>query len=308
MKYAVIDVSSSSITMTVLDGDTDETLGRSRETFSVRHYMEGNCLSRRGIERLTDCVGSMKRAAKNLDADILYLISTAAMRRMANGGEVSDAVLQHTGLSVNFIDAGREVYCDYAANTRYAGEPGGALLLDVGGASTEICNLSESGTSGLYSLDFGFINLHTKFVDKVQPDMEEGDKIKKYLKKKFEKAKIPGEGDCRTLVLAGSTSLALYDLYIRFTKGQPGTEKEMDYRKFRKMTDYLLDGAGRSSLLLEAAPDKMYSAAIVAVYACAVYKRLSAERLIVSDRGVKEGYLYLVRKGIFRAVGYDLKK
>lgn len=309
MKYAVIDISSSSITMTVVDGETNETLGKERETFSVLHYMEnGNSLSRRGIERLSDTVAAMKKAAQNFGADLLYLMSTASMRRTANVGEVSDAILQRTGLTVNFLDAGKEVYCDYAANAEYAGEEGGALLLDVGGASTEICNLSDPGANGMYSLDFGFINLHTKFVDKVQPDKEEGEKIRRYLKKKFEKAKIPGGGACRTLVLAGSTSLALYDIYVNYAKEQPAPVREMDGKKFKKMTDYLLDGPGRSRLLLEAAPDKMYSAGIVAVYVWALYKRLGAERLIVSDRGVKEGYLTLVRKGVFRAAGYDLKK
>ena len=70
----------------------------------------------------------------------------------------------------------------------------------------------------------------------------------------------------------------------------------------------MLGGAGRAKLILDVAPDKLYAVGLAAVVAQALVKRLGAEKIVVSDKGVKEGYLQLVRSGSFRGAYYDFSK
>ena len=145
-------------------------------------------------------------------------------------------------------------------------------------------------------------------MEKIQPSEEEAENIRKFLKKKFKKAGLPKKGAFGTVVLAGATNLALYAVYAEYTKTHTVGERVMDGKKFKKLTDHLLSGAGRAKLILDVAPDKLYAVGLAAITAQALVKRLEAERIVVSDRGVKEGYLALVRSGSFRGAYYDFSR
>ena len=308
MKYAVIDISSSSISLVAADEKGGEPLFRARESLTLLHYMDGHALSQRGIEKLVDAVLGMQEKCRSVGVDMLYLISTAALRAVLNSEEVHEEIYDKTGIPLNFIDGETEAYCDYVSNRAYGGAEGGAALLDIGGASTEICDLSREEREGLHCLGFGILNLRKKFVGKIQPDEEEAERIRKFLKKQFKKAGIPKKGAYGTLVLAGATNLALYAVYAEYTKTHTVGERVMDRKKFKKLTQHLLSGAGRAKLILDVAPDKLYAVGLAAVVAEALAKRLGAEKIVVSDKGVKEGYLELVRSGSFRGAYYDFSK
>ena len=122
MKFSVIDISSSSLSMIVAEADNHKTeiIYKDRVTVSLMHYREGKNLSARGMEKLAEGLRVMKETSGNLGADRCYLISTAAFRHIENCDEVSTFVLEKTGLAVNFIDGTTEAYCDYVANVYYA--------------------------------------------------------------------------------------------------------------------------------------------------------------------------------------------
>ena len=308
MKYAVIDISSSSISLTAADDKGGEPFFRARESLTLLHYMDGHALSQRGIEKLIEAVLAMQEKCRSVGVDMLYLISTAALRAVLNSEEVHEEIFSATGIPLNFIDGETEAYCDYVANRAYGEAEGGAVLLDVGGASTEICDLSHEDREGLCCLDFGILTLRKKFVEKIQPGEEEAENIRKFLKKRFKKAGLPKKGVYDTVVLAGATNLALYAVYAEYTKTHTVGERVMDLKKFRKLTEHLLSGAGRAKLILDVAPDKLYAVGLAAVVAEALCKRFGAEKIVVSNKGVKEGYLELVRSGSFRGAYYDFSQ
>lgn len=308
MKYAVIDISSSSISLAAAEDTGKEPFFRARESLTLLHYMDGHSLSKRGIEKLIEAVLAMQEKCRSVGVDMLYLISTAALRAVLNSEEVHEEIFSETGIPLNFVDGETEAYCDYVANRGYGGGEGGAVLLDIGGASTEICDLNMEDREGLHCLDFGILTLRKKFVEKIQPGEEEAERIRKFLKKRFKKAGLPKKGVYDTVVLAGATNLALYAVYAEFTKTHTVGERVMDGKKFKKLTEHLLSGAGRAKLILDVAPDKLYAVGLAAVVAEALCKRFGAEKIVVSDKGVKEGYLELVRSGSFRGAYYDFSK
>ena len=74
MKYAVIDISSSSISMSVaeMNARVTEIIFRDRASLTLLHYLDGRDLSQRGIEKLTEAVSVMKDKCVSLGVDAAY--------------------------------------------------------------------------------------------------------------------------------------------------------------------------------------------------------------------------------------------
>ena len=297
MKYSVIDVSSSSISMIVAEnGGVNEVVSRERASLSLIHYLEGDSLSRRGIVKLAALLNHMKALAAAQGAERCYVISTAALRHVANSGEIAAFVRETTGLAINFIDEPTEAYCDYIANLSYrtCERP---VLIDLGGKSIEVCDLAKTEKAEMFGMEFGLTDLTRKFVSNIYPDEEEVKAIRKFLKKKFDGAGLPEKGTFETAVLVGAASTALYDIYADFAKVSGAEEKTVDVKKYKKLVKRLLEGADRSRLILKNAPEKMYLICAAAVTLKVLFKRFGIRTVIVSDSGVKEGYLRLVLEG-----------
>ena len=297
MKYSVIDVSSSSISMIVAEnGGVNEVVSRERASLSLIHYLEGDSLSRRGIVKLAALLNHMKALAAAQGAERCYVISTAALRHVANSGEIAAFVRETTGLAINFIDEPTEAYCDYIANLSYrtCERP---VLIGLGGKGIEVCDLAKTEKAEMFGMEFGLTDLTRKFVSNIYPDEEEVKAIRKFLKKKFDGAGLPEKGTFETAVLVGAASTALYDIYADFAKVSGAEEKTVDVKKYKKLVKRLLEGADRSRLILKNAPEKMYLICAAAVTLKVLFKRFGIRTVIVSDSGVKEGYLRLVLEG-----------
>ena len=304
MRYSVIDISSTGVSMIVAEarGNEAEVVFKDRANLTLLHYLNGRDLSARGIEKVVAAVAAMKEKCSRLGADELLLISTAALRAIGNFEEVGAAVLGGTGIPVNAVDGRKEAYCDLVANRAYAAFDRAAII-DIGGASIEVCDINEKGGRIMVSLPFGLLNLHEKFVSRIQPDEEEGKNIRRYLSRKADKAGMPGEGVFDTVVLVGAAGQALCGVYGEYFDA--AENRAMTAKKFKKLAKHLLCGKDRSKVILDAAPDKLYSVGVASVVARTFVKRFGAERILVSERGVKEGYLQLVLEGKERGAYYD---
>mgnify|MGYP000061399686 CR=1 FL=1 len=71
MKYSVIDISSSSISMVVAEVNdrVTEIVFKDRASLTLLHYLEGRDLNARGIEKLTEAVSIMKDKCVSLDVN-----------------------------------------------------------------------------------------------------------------------------------------------------------------------------------------------------------------------------------------------
>ena len=109
MKYAVIDISSSSISMIVAarEGEKTEVVFKERASLSLVHYLEEEGLSARGKEKLIEMLVRFKETAAELGVERCYLIATAALRHVKNFGEIAASVFEGTGLTVTSSTARR---------------------------------------------------------------------------------------------------------------------------------------------------------------------------------------------------------
>ncbi len=310
MKYSVIDISSSSLSMIVADADgqKNEIIFKDRKSLSLLHYLDGKKITSRGIEKLTKFVSDMKETCVRLEVQKGYLISTAVLRSIENFDEIKSAVAEKTGFPLNFIDGTTEAFCDYVANIYYATYER-SVLIDFGGKSLEICDLSKNSKEDMIFFNFGTLDVRKKFVKKIQPSKKEAKKIKQYVNESFDKANLPEKNVYATAIMVGATARAVYDVYTEFANidDDSGSLKTISYKKFKKLVDYLLTSVDRSKLIMNNAPEKLYLITPAAIVFKVLFKRFGTKNIIVSDWGVKEGYLHAVLSGDEKGLFYNFE-
>lgn len=309
MKYAIIDISSSSISLLAAEGEKNfDILLRERENISILHYMEGRNLSERGVEKLVENLNKMKEICKKTGVEKCYVISTASMRNFENFGWVTSEIKRRAAVNVNLLDGQEEAYCDLVSNEQYKAL-NRAVLADIGGGSIELCDLTKDNPEALTYLDFGPIQISRKFVKHIHPDEAETKIIQKHVKKKLEKSGLPGESAFATAVLVGATNRAIYDVYCDYyDETETGGEKRIEYDRLKKLCKHLVRSSDRSMLVLKNAPEKIYTLTTAAVVLRAMLKYFGVANIVVSDFGVKEGYLALVTGGKWQGVETDLQE
>ena len=99
-------------------------------------------------------------------------------------------------------------------------------------------------------------------------------------------------------VLVGATNRAVYDVYLEYCdETEPAGEKLIEYDKLKKLCRHLVRSSDRSMLVLKNAPEKIYTLTTAAVILRAILKHFGVANIVVSDFGVKEGYLALAAGG-----------
>ncbi len=308
MKLAVIDLSSTGVSTVIADGDKTtgifETVYKDRANIAITEYFEGRAISQRGIEKIIDGLITARSTVKAMGAEECYVISTAALRNVDNIEEVAEKVRLRTGMVINHLDGKTEAYCDFVSNRKYSAYDR-VILIDIGGGSVELCDFSKERKSEMVCLEFGPIKLRDKYVRDIYPTEDEAKRVRKYLDKKSDEADLPGKGRFSTAVLVGSINEALYGAYREFCEKEK-LGADFTYGKYKKFVDMLLTSPDRTRLIMKAAPEKIHVLPVAALILKELIKRFKPDNIVISDCGVKEGYLALVASGEERGVSMDL--
>ncbi len=308
MKFAVIDLSSTGVSTVIAEGDRAtgifEPMYKDRTNIAVADYFDGKSISPRGIEKLIDALISARSTVRAMGVEECYVISTAALRNIDNIEEVAVKIRMRTGIVVNYLDGRTEAYCDLVSNRKYAAF-GDVVLIDIGGGSVELCDLSKADKDDMMCLDFGPIKLRGKYVSDIYPTEDEAKRIKKFLRKKSDEAKLPRKNKFSTAVIVGSINDAIYATYREYCeKKKLGTE--FSYDKYKKFVAYLLSSPDRTQLIMKTAPEKIHVLPIAAIVLKELLKRFKVDNIVISDTGVKEGYMALVATGAEEGIPVDL--
>lgn len=309
MKYAVIDISSTGVSTVIADGDKAtgifNTVYKDRANIAITEYLDGKSINRRGVDKIIDALITARSNCKAMGVDKCYVISTAALRNVDNLEDIAERVRMRTGIVINHLDGNTEAYCDFVSNKKYSTYDK-VILIDIGGGSVELCDFSGDKKSGMICLDFGPLKLRNKYVNDIYPTEEEAKRVKKFLRKKCDEKELPKKGRFKTGVLVGTINDAIYAAYSEFCERKKLGNGEFSYDNFKKFTEMLLTSSERTSLLMKIAPEKINVLPVATLILKELLKRFKLDNVVVSDCGVKEGYLFLVAMGIEDGVAVDL--
>ncbi|EOD01377.1 exopolyphosphatase [Caldisalinibacter kiritimatiensis] len=168
-KLAIIDLGSNSIRVIIMRINNDGSyimLDQAKEMVRLSEGMGKELtLKSEPINRTIHTLKLFKKLIQSHSVDEVHCITTAAVRRAKNRYEFLKTVKKETGLEFRVISGEKEAYYDYLGviNTIDIQD---CIMIDVGGASTEIAWIENRLIKEVISLPFGAVILTEDFLDK----------------------------------------------------------------------------------------------------------------------------------------------
>jgi exopolyphosphatase / guanosine-5'-triphosphate,3'-diphosphate pyrophosphatase len=165
-RVAAVDLGTNTVRLLVADVENGQLEDLHREARIVR-LGEGVDRGRRllpaPIARTRGVLDDFKRRAEELGAEHVLLVATSAVRDAANGEAFLAELASSYGFATRLLSGEDEAGLAY----RGVGRPG-ALVVDVGGGSTELI-----GPGIQISLDVGAVRLTERYLNSDPPSREE---------------------------------------------------------------------------------------------------------------------------------------
>ena len=143
MRLGVLDVGSNTVHLLVVDAHHGAAPlpahSHKTEMRLAEHIVDGERISRIGIDTLVSFVRSAQDVAEDFGVTEMLAFATSAIREASNGEDVLSEVRERTGIDLEVLSGDDEARLTFLAVRRWYGWSSGRLLvLDIGGGSLEI--------------------------------------------------------------------------------------------------------------------------------------------------------------------------
>lgn len=158
--YAVIDLGSNSFHMLVvrhIDGSVQTMAKIKRKVRLANGLDQNNQLSQEAMQRGWDCLSLFAERLQDIPADNIRIVGTAALRSATNVDVFVEKANQILGHPVEIISGEEEAATIYKGVAHTSGGLGHRLVVDIGGASTELIIGREFDAKALVSLPMGCV-------------------------------------------------------------------------------------------------------------------------------------------------------
>ncbi len=185
MKYGAIDIGTNSMRLLLAKASQGKFLDRQKFVNTTRL---GAGLDERGrikeecIQVNIEALEKFSQKCREYGCDKVFCIGTAALRNSKNKEEFIKRAKEKTGIDLEVISGKKEAFLGYK------GVVGGidladdyALILDIGGGSTEFIFGSSREIFYRKSIDLGALALTEKFITSMPEDRQELKKLEDFI-------------------------------------------------------------------------------------------------------------------------------
>lgn len=198
MRSACVDIGSNTTRLLVAEIDDK---GVWRELMTQRAYTligkqteSDGRLPKQVIANTAEVVSTQVRLAREMGADDVTIVATAAVRGAPNKAKLLDTVLERTGLPIRVLSGSEEAQLDFIGATKRLGAPadGTIVVIDVGGGSTELAvGTVDKGATWDATFKVGSGMLTEAYVTSDPPKPRELEKIRQHVSGVFEGLELP---------------------------------------------------------------------------------------------------------------------
>jgi exopolyphosphatase / guanosine-5'-triphosphate,3'-diphosphate pyrophosphatase len=140
---AAIDIGSNTTRVLVaepVEGQLKKVMEQRAYTRINKSLRDGGEVPAEKIAEVAEVVATQVRLARELGAESIRSVATAAVREAANGDEITAAVAAASGVEVDVLSEEEEGRLSFIGATKTLGHPveGKVAVVDVGGGSTEV--------------------------------------------------------------------------------------------------------------------------------------------------------------------------
>jgi len=296
-RYATIDVGTNSVKFHLAERSDDGAFTRLVDRAEVTRLGEGlavdGSIQREPTERTASAIAGMADEAREHEALAIAAVGTAGLRMAGNSADVLAAIKARSRVSVEIISGEDESRLAYlAARSSLVVGDGPIVVFDTGGGSSQFTFGTGVGISERFSVNVGAAVYTERFgLDQAVS----GDVLQQALAAiaadlhsldgRPEPAAVVGMGGAITNITAVSLEMASYD--SDRVQGSTLTRAEIE----RQIDLYSSRSADERRTIVGLQPKR---AEVILAGACIVrtiLDKLGADRLTVSDRGLRHGLL-----------------
>jgi exopolyphosphatase/guanosine-5'-triphosphate,3'-diphosphate pyrophosphatase len=299
MLLAAIDIGTNSLHMILVRvaGDGSFTVvGREKDMVRLgAGGLEGRPLSDAAMAASLETLSRFKRLADSRAVDEIIAVATSAVREAPNGGDFLALVRQHTGIEARVITGIEEARLIHRAAVHGVDVGAGtAVVIDIGGGSTEITYGTAAGAQQARSFRLGVIRLTERFGTSDPLSRSDERRMVRHIRREL-------GGDLKSLAKAGfarvigtsGTVLSLGALAL----GTPGavTENTIHHRRvparaLRRVKAQLTAMSLDERLALSGLDPKRADLAVAgAVLLDIILRQLGADQLTLCGLSLREG-------------------
>ncbi len=298
-RLAAIDVGTNSIRLVVAEVESPATYGilddeRAQTRLGEGLYDTGR-ISDDAFERSLAVLGTMKAISEGNGVDELRVIGTSALREAENGDEFVRAARERHGIEVEIIPADEEARLAFrSVKKHFPLDDAPTSIVDIGGGSMEVILVVGTVIDEVHSLRLGAVRLTDEYVHSDPIREHDWKSLRKGIRKEIRRHIGKPNFTTPTMIGSGGTfsalaAMAQFERYgeVRITHG---------YVLSRADVVHLMDRLKEVPLkqrkqIRGLSPER---ADIILAGATAIerlVKALGVQRIIVNERGIRDGVL-----------------
>ncbi|CDG23124.1 Guanosine-5'-triphosphate,3'-diphosphate pyrophosphatase [Xenorhabdus poinarii G6] len=290
--YAAIDLGSNSFHMLVvreISGSVQVVTRIKRKVRLAAGLDNNNRLSQQAMERGWQCLHLFSEYLQGIPATQIRVVATATLRLAENSGEFVRSASEILNAPVNVICGEEEAQLIYQGVAHTTGGSDNRLVVDIGGASTELVTGIGAKANQLFSLEMGCVTwLERYFNDRSLTE------------ENFAHAEAAAHDILRTVtpklleqgweicVGASGTVQALQEIMIAQGMDELITLPKLQQLKLQAMECSKLEELEIDGLTLERALVFPSGLAIL----IAIFQALNIESMILAGGALREGLIY----------------
>ncbi|MDB0011552.1 hypothetical protein N9E20_01960 [Crocinitomicaceae bacterium] len=291
MRTAVIDLGTNTFNILIVDIENSKFNIVHTEKKGVALGKGGihkNIISEDAFDRGIETLHHFKCVCNQHKVDRINAFGTSALRDASNAIDFVSKVHEELGIRINIISGEKEAELIYKGVQLSYSFNNPAVIMDIGGGSTEFIFANKEGVKEMVSLDIGISRIYEKFKISNPAKPSEVKEVENWLEKTSDN--YFDNKTQKTLIGASGTFETFYELIfnITFPKTQKCIELPIDLLSVkldkiiystdqqRKLNEYLI-------------PIRKKLAPIAAIKTRWVLQKLKVKQVFVSPCSLKEG-------------------
>ena len=299
MVQAIIDIGSNTIRLAIYKVEADKltVLLNKKHTAGLASHMKKGKMMPEGIDKACIALDDFKVLLDNFNITNVAAFATAALRNVSNSTEAVAEITERTGVPITVLSGSEEATLDFVGATHVM-EAKDGLLIDIGGASTELVIYRNATIVNAISIPLGSLNAYSQYVDGLLPDKSERKAIKEAVLLELEDY-IELDAEKQMFVCGVGGTIRAASKINNFLFNLPNDNSEIKAPNVKKMIKLLendeddnLISSETLDILLKTVPDRIGTILPGMIILHTLIKYFKSETIVVSSFGVREGYLY----------------
>lgn len=296
-RYAVMDIGTNAIKFNIAqktpDGKWKTILDKAEVTRLGEGLNRTGKISPEAMERNFSVIDEMIAIAQQNQVDQVFAIGTMALRTASNANDFINHIKIKFGIPVEIISGDEEARLSFlAVRSSLDIRQGNFLIFDIGGGSTEFISGTDGQIQNKTSLTIGVVRLTEDILISDPVKQQECDAANKIIQNTFSAIavmnpvdRLIGVGATLTTLGAMKMEMAHYDPEI--IHGQTLSRSDVDQLLSQLQSKTIAERKKIVGLEPRRA-DVIFAGAMIVSN---IMKKIKAAEVIISDRGVRHGFL-----------------